>query len=191
MEEICLASGSPRRRELLDQIAVGYAVHAPEIDESPNPGENPIDLARRLARQKAEAVRHEVGHRLILAADTVVFLDDHVLGKPVDREDARRMLQTLSGRTHAVVSAIALYNRDTDHIDVATGITKVLFALLDEAEIDWYLDSEEWHGVAGGYRIQNRAAALITAIHGEYATVVGLPIRLLYSILRRNKYLLP
>ena len=191
MEEICLASGSPRRRELLDQIGVGYAVHAPEIDESPNPGENPIDLARRLARQKAEAVRDEVGHRLILAADTVVFLDDHVLGKPVDREDARRMLQTLSGRTHAVVSAIALYNRNTDHIDVATGITKVLFALLDEAEIDRYLDNEEWRGVAGGYRIQNRAAALITAIHGEYATVVGLPIRLLYSILRRNKYLLP
>ncbi len=191
MEEICLASASPRRRELLDQIGVPHLVAEPHIDESEHPGEGPIDLARRLAEEKCAAVRDEVSHRLVLAADTVVFMDDHLLAKPADRADARRMLELLSGRTHAVVSAVAVFNRESGETTVDIGITKVLFALLTDDEIEWYLDSDEWKGVAGGYRIQGRAAALITRIHGEYATVVGLPIRVLYSILRQNKYLLP
>ena len=191
MEEICLASASPRRRELLDQIGVPHLVAEPHIDESEHAGEGPIDLAKRLAAEKCAAVRDEVSHRLVLAADTVVFMDAHLLAKPQDRADARRMLEILSGRTHAVVSAVAVFNRESGETTVDIGITKVLFALLTDDEIEWYLDSDEWKGVAGGYRIQGRAAALITRIHGEYATVVGLPIRVLYSILRQNKYLLP
>ncbi len=190
-ERICLASASPRRQELLRQIDVAYTIHAPDIDEAPQNEESPIDLARRLAVDKLHAVRDHVDERLVLAADTVVFLGDHVLGKPATREEARRMLDTLSGRTHAVVSAFALFNRDTDETTVDMGVTKVLFALLEEDEIERYLDTAEWQGVAGGYRIQERAAALVTQIHGEYATVVGLPIRRLYSILRQSKYMLP
>jgi septum formation protein len=172
-------------------MGVTFTHASPDIYEEPRVGETPIDLARRLAREKSEAVRDQVSERLVLAADTVVFLGDHLLGKPEHVDDARRMLETLSGRTHAVVSAFALFNRESGETIVDMGVTKVLFALLEEDEIDWYLETEEWQGVAGGYRIQERAAALVEGIHGEYATVVGLPIRRLYSILRQNKYMLP
>ncbi|MFW5729828.1 MAG: Maf family protein, partial [Spirochaetota bacterium] len=144
-----MASASPRRRELLDQMGVAHHVQEPQIDESERAGEGPIDLARRLAEEKCAAVRGGVSHRLVVAADTVVFLDDHLLAKPEDREDARRMLGILSGRTHAVVSAVAVFNRDSGETTVDIGITKVIFALLDDDEIEWYLDSDEWQGVAG------------------------------------------
>lgn len=190
-ERICLASASPRRQEILTQIGVSFTVRPADIDEGPAHGEPPLDLAARLAVEKLQEVQDDVAERLVLAADTVVFLGDQLLGKPQNREDARRMLTTLSGRTHAVVSAIALYNREEDRVFTDAGVTKVMFALLAEDEVEWYLDSGEWKGVAGGYRIQDRAAAFIPQIHGEYSTVVGLPIRPLYSILRQNKYLLP
>lgn len=171
-----LASASPRRRDLLAQIAASPATIDPaDIDETPHPGETPARHAVRVARDKAilVATRHPGSH--ILAADTVVACGRRILPKAEDEATARRCLELLSGRRHRVHGGLVLQSPDgraaTRHVE-----TIVIFKRLTDAEIVWYLASGEWHGKAGGYAIQGLAARFIREILGSYSNVVGLPL---------------
>jgi septum formation protein len=190
---LILASSSPRRRELLKQLGLDFRVAEPEPDDDPADHRPAVQFARDLAARKAASVaaRPAYADRWVLGADTVVFDDAEVLLKPGDRAHARRMLERLAGRTHRVVTALALHVPDAGSARVAADVTEVTFGALDDAEIEWYLDTGEWRGVAGGYRIQGRGGALVERIHGSYSTVMGLPIRLLYSMLRDTGFRFP
>lgn len=176
---IYLASGSPRRREILTGMGVSLErIHA-DIDESVLPGEDAITYTERLAREKAAAgwqVVQQCGlpERPLLAADTTVVQDGEIFGKPVDEADARRMLQAFSGRSHQAVTSVAV--RQGDHVEVRTSVTHVTFKPLGEDEIQRYIDSGEPFDKAGAYGIQGRAAVFITRIDGSYSGVMGLPI---------------
>jgi len=173
---IVLASASPRRRELLTQIGVPHEVLAVDIDESALPGEAPADLALRLARGKALAGRErDGGRRAVLGSDTIVVLDGQVFGKPRDAADAGRMLSALSGRSHQVMSAVALALPDGAVRDLLS-ITEVQMRAITSAEIDAYWASGEPLGKAGAYAIQGRGAVFIQHIRGSYSGVMGLPL---------------
>ena len=173
---LILASASPRRRELLDQLGVHYTVDAAHIDESPGPGESPADYVQRMAREKAGAV---AGPRLpsgvaVLAADTTVVLGDAILGKPRDRAEALGMLARLSGRTHRVMTAVCL--RSAAGETGALVETEVEFTTLSRDMCEAYLATGEAWGKAGAYAIQGCGGAFVRAIHGSYSNVVGLPL---------------
>jgi septum formation protein len=173
---LVLASASPRRRELLDQIGVAYVVLAVDVDESAQPGEPPHLLVQRLARAKALAGRgRDGGARPVLGADTIVVLQGQVFGKPRDAADAARMLRALSGRSHQVLSAVALAMPD-GAISTALSDTEVQMRELSPAEIDAYWASGEPEGKAGAYAIQGRGAVFIRHIRGSYSGVMGLPL---------------
>ena len=177
--QIYLASQSPRRRELLTQIGVNFRVLAPDVDEDTLPREAPGDYVQRIARIKAEVTwsRIVAQHRTprpILAADTAVILGRRILGKPADDTEARAMLQALSGRTHQVVTAVAVtYEKK---IKLVTSATDVTFRRLAADEIACYVASGEPHDKAGGYGIQGLAATFIARIEGSYSGVMGLPL---------------
>ena len=181
-----LASGSPRRRELLSSIGWTFDIVVPEVDESPLASETPADTALRLARLKALAVSAAQPGRTCIGADTVVDVDGRNFGKPHDREDARRMLYVLSGREHAVHTGVALAQ---DGTILADGLetTAVRFAALDDEEIESFVSSGMGDDKAGAYAIQGIGATLVERIDGCYYNVVGLPIRLLYSLVKRLK----
>jgi septum formation protein len=167
---LTLASRSPQRRAILEQLGVEFVVAEPRDVEELDEGE-PQEVVVENALRKARSV---AGER-VLGVDTDVFLDDRVFGKPRSADDARAMLLTLSGRTHQVWSGIAIRERDgRERHSVAC--TKVRFAQLDERLLDWYLASGEWEGRAGGYAIQGRGAVLVEAIEGDFWNVVGLPV---------------
>jgi septum formation protein len=173
---LVLASASPRRRELLTQIAVPHEVVAVDIDESALPGEAPVALALRLAREKAIAGRsRDGGRRAVLGADTIVVLDGQVFGKPRDAADARRMLAALSGRSHLVISAVALA-LPGGAVNDALSSTEVQMRPMTGAEIDAYWASGEPSGKAGAYAIQGGGAVFIQHIRGSYSGVMGLPL---------------
>ena len=174
---LVLASESPRRREILAAAGFTFEVRPASLDEKLRSGESPRDFARRLAREKAEAVPANAGE-IVLGADTVVLVDDRVLGKPVDEADAASMLRLLSGREHAVITGICLRSRDHCVIDAAT--TKVRFRPLSEGEIAAYVASGEPFGKAGGYAIQGLGSKFVEGIVGCYFNVVGLPVALVY-----------
>ncbi len=176
LERLVLASGSPRRRELLAQIGITPdLIEAAEIDETPLRQESPRKLAARLALAKAEAVAAHHANAFVLAADTVVAVGRRVLPKPNDDKSARRCLGLLSGRAHLVMGGIVVLAPDGRRAcRVVT--TRVRFKRLMPAEIDAYLASGEWRGKAGGYGIQGRAAAFVPAINGSYTNVVGLAL---------------
>ena len=260
---LTLASTSPRRRELLEQLGLPFELATPTPDDDPADHRPAVQFARDLAAGKATSVAEAPAYaqRWVLGADTVVFDDAEILLKPADRREARRMLARLAGRTHRVVTALALFppapgnagaapgnaGAGPGHAGAAPGnvgpapgnagaapgttgaapgnagaapgnagaapgnagaaphtaasssrvslvaadVTAVTFAALSEGEIEWYLDTEEWRGVAGGYRIQERGAVLIERIEGSYSGVMGLPIRLLYSMLRDTGFRFP
>lgn len=171
---LILASGSPRRRELLNLLGIPFEVRPVDLDETPHPGEDPIVYVERLAREKA-AAQAQPGE-LVLAADTTVFLDGEILGKPEDPEDARRMLRRLSARTHQVATGVALHDpattRTVSHVDR----TPVTFRALEPHEIDWYVATGEPMDKAGAYAIQGAAGLFITHIEGVPSNVVGLPL---------------
>lgn len=175
---LVLASASPRRLDLLQQIGiVPDAVVAPNVDEAPFPRELPADHALRLAREKCDAVasRTEAKDALVLAADTVVACGRRILPKAGDEGTARRCLRLLSGRRHRVVGGVAL--RDTDgRLHTRRVVTQVSFKKLAKVEIEGYLRSGEWDGKAGGYAIQGAAGAFVRWINGSYSNVVGLPL---------------
>ena len=178
---LILASGSPRRREILTAAGLSFRVEVPGIEEQPLPGEAPRDYVRRLARDKAMAIAPDMGD-VVLAADTVVVVDEHILEKPSCVEDARRMLRLLSGREHFVITGICL--RSPDRTVVAAESTGVRFVQLSEAEIDEYAASGEPMDKAGGYAIQGLASKFIDRVEGCYFNVVGLPIALVYKHLK-------
>ena len=188
---LILASQSPRRRELLTQAGYSFEVRPAHIPEEPLAGENPIAYVTRLAREKAEAVFREVtaDARLnaeseilaVLGADTTVTLDDTILGKPEDAADAARMLKMLSGRTHRVMTGVALAT--ADGVEVAAEVTAVRFLTLSEEEIAGYVATGEPMDKAGAYAIQGYAARWIPRIEGCYFNVVGLPLALATALL--------
>jgi len=172
--QIILASASPRRRELLDQIHIAYRVYPLDIDETPLPDETPLAYVQRLAAEKSAAAVAQLGDSLpVLAADTAVVLDDVIMGKPKDRDDALAMLRQLSGKMHRVYSAISLRGREHGE---AVSITEVTFRPLTEDEMAAYWHSGEPADKAGSYAIQGLGAVFVAAINGSFSGVVGLPL---------------
>ena len=194
---LVLASASPRRRELLAQVGYRFEVHPAHIPEDPLPGEDPIVYVTRLAREKAEAVFRDwpsgQGHSdegsetlAVLGADTTVTLDSTILGKPEDAADAARILRLLSGRTHRVITGVALVT--AERTEVAAEVTAVRFLTLSEAEIADYIATGEPMDKAGAYGIQGHAARWIPRIEGCYFNVMGLPLALVSSLLDSCEY---
>jgi septum formation protein len=182
---LVLASNSPRRRELLAQAGFAFTVHPAHIPEDPRPGEDPVAYVLRLARAKADAVFGELGagsaETVVLGADTTVTIDNQILGKPADSADAARMLRLLSGRTHRVMTGVALAS--AAGTEVAAEITGVRFHTLSEEEIAAYIATGEPMDKAGAYAIQGRAARWIPRVTGDYSNVVGLPLALVATML--------
>lgn len=185
-EKLILASKSPRRSELLRAVGWPFEAVPADIDETQHPDETPVDYVKRLAIEKAEAVAARVSSGLILAADTTVVVDEHVLGQPEDDADARRMLKLLNGRWHEVLTGVALLRAGDGEGAVADyECTRVKFSEMSDEEIDWYVATGEPRGKAGAYGIQGRAAILIEEIRGDYFNIVGLPLRLVYELARK------
>jgi septum formation protein len=182
---IILASASARRQELLRSLGLDFEISPSGIDEAQRKGESPEKYALRMARDKAVEVapRHTDG--IVIAADTVVVIDDQILGKPADRRQARSMLSQLSGRWHTILTAVWLIAPASGQ--KASGIeqTRVKFARLRRTEIDWYLSTGEFGDKAGAYAIQGYGSLLVEQIEGDYFNVVGLPLRLLYKLAAR------
>ena len=177
---LTLASSSPRRRQLLEMLGIPVRVVPPNIPEVRRPVETPVDYVERLAREKALSVPG----RLVLGADTTVVVRDEVLEKPVDAADALRMLRKLQGRTHQVVTSVALVADETIH--QATDVTNVVFRRLDDAFLEAYVATGEPMDKAGAYGIQGYGAALVERIDGDFFSVMGLPIRLVLELLERG-----
>ncbi|MFV3386325.1 Maf family protein [Pseudomonas sp. NY15364] len=177
MAELFLASASPRRRELLAQIAVPCVTQIASIDENPLPAEPAAAYVERLAREKARAGLLALGGRkdvVVLGADTAVVLDGRILGKPEDFAESRAMLQALSGRSHQVMTAVALVSGDREAARVVS--SEVSFRPISEAEIEAYWASGEPCDKAGSYGIQGLAAVFVNRLQGSYSAVVGLPL---------------
>jgi septum formation protein len=175
MPALVLASSSPRRRELLARIGViPVRIASPDIDETPLKGELPRDYVARLARSKALAVER-AADEVVLAGDTTVAVGRRILEKPVDEADLRRMLGLLSGRRHHVWSGVCVVGAD-GKARVRVVDTVVAFKVLSAAEIDWYVESGEGMGKAGGYAIQGRAETFVRFLSGSHSNVVGLPM---------------
>ncbi len=180
-DTITLASASPRRSQLLDQIGVRHVVRAADLDESHRPGESPEHYAARLAAAKAEAVWALDASQPVLAADTAVALGTELFGKPADLNDCVRMLTALAGRTHRVLTAIAV--RSSGGMAAALSVSDVSFRALSAAECRRYWQTGEPRGKAGGYAIQGLAATFITHLSGSYSGVMGLPLAETASLL--------
>jgi septum formation protein len=181
---IILASASPRRAELLRAAGIAFDVQVADVDESVRDGESPDAYVRRVAEAKARAVHARAHGRLILAADTTVVVDDRILGKPADANDARRMLRLLSARPHAVLTGVTLIG-PAGTPDTRVSRTTVEFAELNAAEVDAYVESGEPMDKAGAYAIQGLASRFVSRIDGSYSNVVGLPVALVYEMLRQ------
>jgi nucleoside triphosphate pyrophosphatase len=181
-DRLTLASTSPQRRAILEQLGIAFEAVAPSYVEDDPPDADPAELVRRHAEGKARSV-HADG-RVTLGVDTTVVLDGRVYGKPADREEAERMLWAFSGRTHAVVSGLCLLGAGADV--VAHERTDVTFRILSRATVAAYAESAEWEGRAGAYAIQGLGGRLVERIDGDYLNVVGLPGALLVSLLERH-----
>lgn len=178
-----LASTSPRRRELLQQIGLAFSVLKVDVDESVREGERPADYVLRLAREKARVGLMQAEDGVVVAADTTVVLDDEVLGKPASEVDAIAMWQRLSGRMHQVMTGVAVGN--AQHTEAVMVSTRVHFRALGKAEMEAYWHSGEPADKAGGYAIQGLGAVFVDAIEGSYSNVVGLPLTETAELLSR------
>jgi len=178
-KQLVLASGSPRRKELLSLLGVDFTIHAPEINELQHVGEDPATYVRRVSSEKASAVKGSV----ILGADTCVALEGTIYGKPVSLENAEAMLQKLSGKVHEVVSGVAV--RSGEQLMVTVVYTDVEFISLNQRLIDWYLGLGESLDKAGAYALQGAGGSLIKAINGSHSNVIGLPLVETASLLDR------
>jgi septum formation protein len=176
---LILASRSPQRRALLEQLGLEFEIVVPEVEELEHGP--PEQAALENARRKALAVAAQRRGR-VLGVDTVVALDGLIYGKPFDSEQARATLHALSGRDHTVISGVCLAEHGGERLRIDTARTIVRFRALDAALIDWYVASGEWRERAGGYAIQGRGAALVAAIDGDYTNVVGLPVSTLLAL---------
>lgn len=180
---LILASKSPRRAEILRAAEWDFEVLAANIDETRQIDEPAVDYVRRLAQTKAETVAQRVDSGLVLGADTIVEVDGKILGQPGDEANARRMLKLLSAKWHKVITGVCLVSVADDQKVVAHEVTRVRFANLSPAEIEWYVSTGEPNDKAGAYAIQGRGAVFIEEVQGDYFNIVGLPIRLVYQLL--------
>ena len=184
-ETIILASSSPRRRELLASINVKFDVMPSNIPEVRQQGEAPEEYVARLSREKAEAIASRHRDRWVVAADTTVLLGDELLEKPADGADAARMLATIAGRTHIVYSGVTLRRFDSGYRDTGVSESEVRMLPLSSRDIEWYVQTGEPLDKAGAYAVQGIGAMFIDSIHGSYTNVVGLPLALLFQMLRK------
>ncbi len=180
-----LASGSPRRRELLSSIGLTFDVIPSDIPEVHQPGESPEEYVARLSRGKAAVIAATHPEAWIIAADTTVLFGDELLEKPVDADDAKRMLATISGKTHMVYTGVTVQNAARGWHDTRVAETEVRMLPLDARDIAWYVSTGEPLDKAGAYAAQGIGAIFIDSIHGSYTNVVGLPLALLFQMLRR------
>lgn len=180
---IVLASASPRRTELMTLAGIEFSVVPADICEDPLPGETPLDHVVRLSREKADAVAAITNGRYFIGADTVVVLDETIMGKPVDSDEAFRMLSALSGRDHEVITGFTVFDK-VSGIHVSRSVcTEVTFRVLGEREIRAYIASGCPMDKAGAYAIQGGAVHFVRSITGSYTNVVGLPVAELYELL--------
>ncbi|GHV69951.1 Maf-like protein [Spirochaetia bacterium] len=191
MEPIILASGSLRRQEYFRLLGLPFSIMPPPVDENPGGITDPRELAEELAVRKVQKIIELLKGQSppwICGADTLISVEGQIFGKAANRDDARVMLKALENRTHEVITAVALYNGKTRLIDCRLAVSMVTFAPLSEAEQEWYIETGEWQGVAGAYRIQGLASCFISSIQGSYSSVVGLPLHEFYVMLRENGY---
>jgi septum formation protein len=190
---LVLASASPRRQELLRNARIAFTVQPADINETPISGEDPRECAERLAREKALFVSRDHPETWVLGADTIVVVDGNILGKPRDAEDAVRMLRMLSGRTHAVVTGVCLVGPAASrqlpaasNVNTTSETTLVTMCGISDDEIREYVAGGEPMDKAGAYAIQGVASRWIPRIEGDYSSVVGLPVALVYRMLRER-----
>lgn len=192
MEPIILASSSPRRQDILKMLNIPFQVILPNIDETMTSGVEIEDVPELLAREKVSAVIHSLPSQQeiqwVLGADTVIVKDNKIYGKPQDADEAEAFLKEFQGSEHTVITAIVLYNGKTKTTTSKVAKTTVTFKAMTNEEIQWYLETGEWHGAAGGYRIQSLASIFVSKIEGTQSCVTGLPINELYDILKEQNY---
>jgi septum formation protein len=185
-EKLILASTSLRRAEILTAVAWPFQVVGSGVDETRLQSEPPASYVTRLAMEKAHAVASRISAGLVLGADTTVVTSGELLGQPQNAQDARRMLRLLSGQWHEVLTGVALVRAGPQNSSIVDHErTRVRFGDLSEAEIDWYVSTGEPMGKAGAYAVQGKAALFIEEIQGDYFNIVGLPIRLVYELVRK------
>ena len=192
MEPIILASSSPRRQEILKMLKIPYRVIMPNIDETISTMLSHDEIPELLAREKVLAVIRSlpVGQEIpwVLGADTIISFDGKIYGKPENQDQAFEFLKAFQGKTHKVITALVLYNGKTKETTSRVSSTEVTFAPMSDEEIQWYIDTGEWHGAAGGYRIQSLASVFVKELKGSYSGVIGLPIFELYDMLKEQGY---
>ncbi len=189
-KKLILGSSSPRRISILKGIGFNLEIRKPNVDEDEylNTIKDPIDLTIKLSSEKAHSVWRGGDKTLIVAADTIVYLNGQILGKPDDRESALKMLRLLSGREHEVYTGFTIIDTMQNKAISDYEVTKVKFRELSEREILWYIDTKEPFGKAGGYAIQGRAAIFVEAVHGDFFNVVGFPIAKFVKTLNKEGY---
>lgn len=192
MEPIILASSSPRRQEILKMLGIPFQVILPNIDETLTSSVDSEDIPELLAREKVSAVIHSLPSQQeiqwVLGADTVIVKNGRIFGKPQSADEAAEFLKEFQGGSHTVITAVVLYNGKQKSTTSRVAKTRVTFAPMTDDEIQWYLESGEWHGAAGGYRIQSLASIFIEKIEGSQSCVTGLPIHELYDMLKEQNY---
>ncbi|MCR4952688.1 MAG: Maf family protein [Treponema sp.] len=192
MEPIILASSSPRRQEIMKMLKIPYRVIMPNIDETISTMLDHEEIPELLAREKVLAVIHSlpIGQEIqwILGADTIASFNGKIYGKPKDQDEAFQFLKDFQGNTHTIITSLVLYNGRAKITTSRISKTLVTFAPMTDEEIQWYVDTGEWHGAAGAYRIQSLASCFIKNIEGSYSGAVGLPIFELYDILKEQGY---
>jgi septum formation protein len=192
MEPIILASSSPRRQEILKSLNIPFKVISPNIEETKPDDMSVYDAPEYFASQKVNAIIRqfppEQAIGWVFGVDTAIIYNNKMYGKPQSIDEAKDFLKNFSGKTHEVISSIALFNGNLNYLSTRVSKNSVTFKELTEKEIDWYLNTYEWHGVAGGYRIQGLAQCFITRIEGSFSSIVGLPIFEFYDILQEQGY---
>jgi nucleoside triphosphate pyrophosphatase len=181
---ILLASTSPQRRAILEQLGIPFDVVAPRYEEEDPPHGDAVELVRRHAREKAQSVANEAGERPVLGVDTAVVLGGRIYGKPGHVAEAEEMLEDLAGKTHLVISGLCLVTPGWEVLEHES--TRVTFRELTPRDLGVYLEAGEWEGRAGAYAIQGQGAALVRRIEGDYLNVVGLPAALLVRLLAEH-----
>lgn len=182
LPKLILASGSPRRAEIMNSVGWDFEKDVPDVDESVIDGESPEDYVVRLAKTKADVIAERHTGEMVLGADTTVVIEDQIIGKPLDIEDARGMLEMLSGNWHEVLTGVAVVN----NVGTNTGLqrTRVKFAEMNANEINFLVELGDPLDKAGAYAVQAQAALFIEGIEGDYWNVVGLPISLVYDLVK-------
>jgi len=181
---ILLASASPRRRELLGHLGIAFECWSADVDETPRDGEKPADFCRRLSNDKARAALTVPDCDIIIAADTIVVVDDLILGKPENAEQAAQYLKLLCGRRHEVMTAYTIIDTTAAKSTTNLVVTEVFFTNMTEAEISWYVASGEPMDKAGAYAIQGIGGLFISKIEGSHSNVIGLPLAELHADLK-------